>query len=133
MEVKVTKLKLSKKTILRGFKTLSTESKLNAMYVEIINIKRRVKYLNEFNEMKLPEFINKQVDDSLNAARSKNQKLQNRMNRLTTRHKEIKDNLTWQSRANEILKEELCKLGVNREKLNDDMQKLHKEWKGTKA
>ena len=124
------KLKLAKKTILRGFKAMNQDEKMNALYVEVIKIKRRIKYLNEFQNMRIQEFVSKQTNDTIKGIQSKMAGMKNNMTKLMLKHTKIKESLTWQSRANGILKEQLYKLGVDKDELDKEMRELHNKFKG---
>jgi len=125
------KIKLNRKTILQKFKDLDQNYKIDTIYCEVIKLKKRIQLLNEFQNMKLTEFISKQVTDSTKSCWSKHNKLKNDMTNLVKKHTRIKDGLTWQSKATEILKEKLYKLGVNETKLNKELEEAHNKFRNS--
>jgi len=84
----------NKLTILQGFKKLPTDKKLDELYVEVIKLKRRIRFLNEFQNMSLPQFVSKQIADNVDVKNVKNIHYSKEMDDLNKSHRRIKDQLT---------------------------------------
>jgi len=114
--------------ILQRFSKLSENKKVDTLYVEIIKIKKTLNNLKAFDEGGLSKALGENHTKQISLANRKYGIYSNKLTKLTNKHTKIKNDLTWQSSANYLLKQKLISKGEKLAELNKFLEKEHQKF-----